>query len=280
LVAGENNPPMWPYTFDFKSTQDCKIGPCPKDSHPGMWEVPMIQYEDVKGHACSMLDACQDELTKNSAYNLLLNNFLRHYKTNRAPFPIFMNTWMSNGQYRSEALSEFLDTILMLPNVYVVTISDVLEWMQKPTPCDTTNGQTTCDLVGLRSCGVDSARPAPCPFEQMQHCVLKRQVGEAWRDRSLKSCQICPDEYPWLGNPDGNVLPMLGQEISASERPFWSPPRGVDLTEQEEEAKPVDPFQSFKEKSSQQRFRDMLQLGLSDRTVDKKILARVMGGWH
>ena len=125
----------------------------------------------------------------------------------------------------------------MLPNVYVVTISDVLEWMQKPTPCDTTNGQTTCNLVGkfhslrhyqwpnqctaallffnltslfpgLRSCGVDSARPAPCPFEQMQHCVLKRQVGEAWRDRSLKSCQICPDEYPWLGNPDGNVLPV------------------------------------------------------------------------
>ena len=48
----------------------------------------------------------------------------------------------------------------------------------------------------------------PCPFDQMHHCVLQRKVRNAMRDRSLKTCQICPDEFPWLGNPDGGVLPV------------------------------------------------------------------------
>jgi len=279
LVAGENNPPMWPYTLDYKSSQDCKIGPCPKNSHPQMWEVPMVQYVDEKLRVCSMLDACQDKLTKESAYNLLLTNFMRHYQTNRAPFPIFMSTWLSTGQYRLDALLDFVDTILMLPNVYIVTISDVLQWIQNPIPCGTSNGKSGCALEGMKwsTCNSEHKRQMPCSYDQMRHCVLKRKIGDALRDRSLKSCQICPDEFPWLGNPDGSVLPMLGREIEESERPFWFPPRGLNLTTQKEEVKVIDPFESFNKMNSQDRFKQLLQRGLSDRSVNKRILARVMG---
>ena len=45
-TVGENKPPMWPYTLDYKSQQLCKIKPCPTQSHPGMWEVPMVYYDD------------------------------------------------------------------------------------------------------------------------------------------------------------------------------------------------------------------------------------------
>jgi len=279
LVAGENNPPLWPYTLDYKSSQECKISPCPKNSHPGKWEVPLIQYIDEKSRVCSMLDACQDRLTKTSAYNLLLNNFIRHYRTNRAPFPIFMSTWLSYGSYRLEALLEFLDTILMLPDVYIVPITDVLQWMQNPIPCKTSKDRPSCHLKGMKwsTCNTEKTRSMPCPVSQMRHCVMQRKIGNAFRDRSLKTCQICPDEFPWLGNPDGNVLKMLDKEIAESERPFWFPPRGVNLTKHEE-VEIIDPFESFKKMDSQTRFRQFLQRGLSDRSVDKRILARVMGG--
>merc|ERR1712142_1076426 len=70
-----------------------KICPCPKNSHPGLWEVPMVYYQDEQKppSVCTMIDACHDNGTKQSAYDLLLNNFLRHYLTNRAPFPMFMH---------------------------------------------------------------------------------------------------------------------------------------------------------------------------------------------
>lgn len=49
---------LWPYTLDFKSVQDCPIGPCPVSSIPGVWVLPMINWEDQKGFTCAMVDAC------------------------------------------------------------------------------------------------------------------------------------------------------------------------------------------------------------------------------
>ena len=70
---------------------------------------------------------------------------------------------------------------------------------------------------------------------------------------------------------------MLGKKIDEFERPFWFPPRGVNLTTHKE-VEIIDPFESFKKMNSQDRFKQLLQRGLSDRSVDKRILARVMGG--
>ena len=31
----ENNPPAFPFTFDYKMPHDCMIPPCPEKSYPG-----------------------------------------------------------------------------------------------------------------------------------------------------------------------------------------------------------------------------------------------------
>lgn len=53
------NPGLWPYTLDYQSDQDCPIGPCPTKSLPGVWVVPMIDWVDLDGTVCAMVDSCQ-----------------------------------------------------------------------------------------------------------------------------------------------------------------------------------------------------------------------------
>lgn len=49
---------LWPYTLDYKSTQECHIGPCPTASIPGVWVVPMINWKDNNNVSCPMVDSC------------------------------------------------------------------------------------------------------------------------------------------------------------------------------------------------------------------------------
>jgi len=284
LIAGENNPPMWPYSLEYKSSQDCKVGPCPRNSHPGIWEVPLVQQMDDSEiqRVCSMIDACQDRLTKLSAYNMLLDNFMRHYTSNRAPFPVFMRTWFHGSQYRFDAFLEFLDTIQMLPDVYVVTISDVLNWIQNPTPCERPEdeGETAnpaCRLAGLKnwSCRdpeVAKRRPA-CPLDRKQDCMFKNCQN---RDRRVTSCQSCNGEYPWLGNPDGSLFKITGEEIKSEERPFWFAPRGLNLTVKAEEKPKEDPFASFKKMNPKDRLRQYLRKRMKNFSTNQNVFARVM----
>lgn len=51
-------PGLWPYTLDYKSEQDCSIGPCPDASIQGTWVIPMIDWIDQEGYICAMVDAC------------------------------------------------------------------------------------------------------------------------------------------------------------------------------------------------------------------------------
>lgn len=52
------SPGMWPYSLDYKSTQDCPIGSCPTGAIPGAWVHPVLDWVDTEGHKCSMVDAC------------------------------------------------------------------------------------------------------------------------------------------------------------------------------------------------------------------------------
>ena len=55
----------WPYTEDYKARDTCQIQPCPKCSHPGIWNQPILDLEDNlmedQGHGfpCAMLDSCK-----------------------------------------------------------------------------------------------------------------------------------------------------------------------------------------------------------------------------
>ena len=70
------------------------------DSFPGLWEVPMIDYIDLKGQPCNMIDGCNPPANEQEAYDLLSSNFDRHYNSNRAPFPMFMHAvWFRKYPY-------------------------------------------------------------------------------------------------------------------------------------------------------------------------------------
>ena len=63
----------------------------------------MVYYiaQKVPPSVGAMIDACHDNGTRDSAFNLLMDNFLRHYVTNRAPFPMFMHAgWFTVNPYR------------------------------------------------------------------------------------------------------------------------------------------------------------------------------------
>ena len=70
------------------------------DSFPGLWEVPMIDYIDLKGKPCNMIDGCSAPADGPETYELLSRNFDRHYNSNRAPFPMFMHAvWFAKYPY-------------------------------------------------------------------------------------------------------------------------------------------------------------------------------------
>ena len=61
----------------------------------------MTDYIDATGKHCAMIDECSTFETVTEAYSFLVDNFKRHYNSNRSPFPMFMHT---DGVYKSPVL--------------------------------------------------------------------------------------------------------------------------------------------------------------------------------
>ncbi len=81
---------IWPYTFDYKLTvKHCQIDPCPANSYPGLWEVPIQGVYDNHGEPCSSFDKCYNQpKTEQDAFDVLNIEFEKRYKESRAPFVI------------------------------------------------------------------------------------------------------------------------------------------------------------------------------------------------
>lgn len=59
------------------------IPPCPTRSYPGVWQVPMVMWQDLNGGRCSMGDACSNPSDADGVTKMIMKNFERHYTTNR-----------------------------------------------------------------------------------------------------------------------------------------------------------------------------------------------------
>ncbi|XP_065219258.1 uncharacterized protein Cda5 [Planococcus citri] len=182
----ENRPPSWPYTLDYKIFHDCMIPPCPTRSYPGVWEVPMVMWQDLNGGRCSMGDACSNPPDSDGVYKMLIKNFERHFTTNRAPFGLFYHSSWFTQPHHKEGFIAFLDTIVNMPEVWLVTNWQAIQWARDPTPISRLNNFTpfNCDYPD---------RPRRCNNAKV--CNLWHKSGV----RYLKTCQPCPDVYPWTG---------------------------------------------------------------------------------
>lgn len=124
------NPPLWPYTLDFKIPHAC-VGSnhCPSRSYPGVWEMVMNQLEIDDG-SCVYVDQCPANLNGDDIFHMFLHNFKRHYSTNRAPLGIYLHsTWFKRQDYM-DAFSKFVDYVLKLPDVYFVTNHQAIGWLK------------------------------------------------------------------------------------------------------------------------------------------------------
>ncbi|XP_031369039.1 uncharacterized protein LOC102679074 isoform X2 [Apis dorsata] len=182
----ENRPPSWPYTLDYKLFHDCMIPPCPTRSYPGLWEVPMVMWQDLNGGRCSMGDACSNPPTADGVYKMLIKNFERHYTTNRAPFGLFYHAAWFTQPHHKEGFISFLDTIVAMDDVWIVTNWQAIQWVRNPTPLPLLH---TFEPFG---CNYPD-RPKKCNNPKV--CNLWHKSGV----RYMKTCQTCPDIYPWTG---------------------------------------------------------------------------------
>ena len=121
----ESEPPFFPFTLDCRINNYCMIDPCPNNSYPGVWEVPIIMWTDLSGSRCNTVDSCTDSTSAPEVYELLMSNFERHYSTNRAPFNVFITPAWFAKEMNAKAFRKFLDTVLVNKDVYFVTMSQV-----------------------------------------------------------------------------------------------------------------------------------------------------------
>ncbi|XP_050549099.1 uncharacterized protein LOC126910517 isoform X2 [Daktulosphaira vitifoliae] len=182
----ENKPPSWPYTLDYKLFHDCMIPPCPTRSYPGVWEVPMVMWQDLNGGRCSMGDACSNPPDAEGVHKMLMKNFDRHFTSNRAPFGLFYHAAWFTQPHHKEGFIQFLDTIVNMPEVWIVTNWQALQWVRDPTSISRLQSFSPfhCDY---------SDRPKKCNNPKV--CNLWHKSGV----RYMRTCQPCPDVYPWTG---------------------------------------------------------------------------------
>uniref|UniRef100_A0A0L8FI29 Chitin-binding type-2 domain-containing protein n=1 Tax=Octopus bimaculoides TaxID=37653 RepID=A0A0L8FI29_OCTBM len=127
--------PTWPFTLDYPvNWRYCALKYCPEKSYPGLWEVPLIRWYNDKGSACSMADSCTIPPNTSAVVNYLKDNFNRHYERNKAPFGIFLHArWLTNNL---KPLKKFLEEVSLKNDVWIVTVSQALQWIQNPVPLD------------------------------------------------------------------------------------------------------------------------------------------------
>ncbi|XP_068624120.1 chitin deacetylase 8-like [Battus philenor] len=186
------DPGLWPYTTDYASTQDCIIPPCPTASIPGTWVLPMISWTDLNGFPCSMADACvfvppRDD--EEAWFKFIVTNFERHYLGNRAPFGFYVHEWFISAYPGvKKALVKFLDMVNNLNDAFMVSASEVIDWVQDPVPVNE-YVKKSCKRFIPTVCRPSSCGPLSAPHNEMSY----------W----MQICNTCPRVYPWLGNPLG-----------------------------------------------------------------------------
>ncbi|KAG7174657.1 putative chitin deacetylase 1-like 1 [Homarus americanus] len=205
MMAPLQNPPLWPYTLYYRMPHFCQGNnqQCPTRSFP-VWEMVINELDrrdeptvENQLPGCAIIDSCfSSQPTTEQFYNFLQNNFDRHYLTNRAPLGLYFHSaFLKNNP---EILNAFLawldDTLAANKDVYFVTMTQVLQWMQDPRPLNQLENyepwRESCDPKGPPFChGVPS-------------CGLNTDElpGETVH---LTTCMSCPNKYPWLKDPLG-----------------------------------------------------------------------------
>ena len=140
------------------------------------------------------------KLTQKDIEDQLIKNFNRHYKTNKAPFIINIETnWFkSHGEILTNALVKFVDILTNFnsesatnKDIYFVTLSKIIEWIQNPIPIEYLNNRWYWDCNDVE-------------FDYDSECIKKLVP------RNLKESE---DEENLLKNKNSTLKLGLESEI-------------------------------------------------------------------
>lgn len=126
---------VYPFSMDNGVPLNCKwyggIQSCSTSERwAGLFEVPIWNLW-LDGTPYSM-----DYGSGSNAYAILKSNFDAAYAGNRAPLPIFVHEpWLKAGSNLAD-LKRFVDYALKKPDVYLVTMRQLIGWMKNPIPAN------------------------------------------------------------------------------------------------------------------------------------------------
>jgi len=209
IVAPLAEYPTWPYTLYYRMPHDCHghIQVCPTRSYAA-WEMVMNEMdrrEDPINEpplpGCAMVDSCFSNKPNGQQFRTFLdNNFARHYEKNRAPMGLFFHSaFVKNNGEVLDALTQWIDEILATyPDVYFVTMTEVLYWMQEVVTVQNINNFQ----LWKEKC-IATSEPACAGTANNCKLSTTELPGETVR---LSTCMACPNKYPWLKDPNGDGI--------------------------------------------------------------------------
>ncbi|CAG9863099.1 unnamed protein product, partial [Phyllotreta striolata] len=177
---------LFPYTLDFASTQECLLGAkCPNSSFPGFWVLPINELTGADGEGCNVIKGCNVEGTAQQISEWLVKEVDDIAKTSRAPLTLMLSkSWFNSTANSEEGFLQFMNTMTSRKDVFFVTQRQALNYMKNP--------------VKLAAFKTETMPPAAnCDPKK---CSLKNGKESV----TFYICTSCPNQYPWLGNPDGN----------------------------------------------------------------------------
>lgn len=84
----------------------------------------------------------------------------------------------------------FLNALARKADVYLVSISQLLQWVKSPTPLN--------NIASFAPWGCPGITQIPCT---VKNCVYSTSTTPFGSERSMPICnKACPPYYPWYGN--------------------------------------------------------------------------------
>ncbi|QQP54259.1 Chitin deacetylase 5, partial [Caligus rogercresseyi] len=186
--------PSWPYTLEYRMPHSCAVKPCPEQSHPGMWEVPMTTIKDIRGGTCSMADGCFYEEKATSIQRYSHRTSWSTTQSPRLPSPSSSTLPGSSTGHTAWTASSSSST----PSSHSLTsISSQARSSStgSATPSPWTQSSTPPSLAAASLTGPHAVE------EKKAKCQLKHK-GDV---RQFATCQTtCPNRYPWVSNLNGD----------------------------------------------------------------------------
>ena len=187
----------WPFTLDYKSPLCDTPATCPIEAYPVLWVIPNIRLLQENGASCGMLDSCTYPQNQQQVYDLLVANFERHYNGNRAPFGIYLHVawFFDTTKNRIEGLLQFLDYAANLQDTYIVTHTQLLEWVRHPT--------SLSEIQEFNPWKCPSLPPPSCNYQAAVSCVYPGPPWMQFKSCAVPSTSQCPVVIPGFGDIQG-----------------------------------------------------------------------------